>query len=302
MNPFEKIFNYQIISRLEETGSYALTSQERSWLKAMLEREAAEPAFEKSTREKLREMLHEEEDYRLQEIIIERGRSEVRQIYHPLLRQLRRSIADGKGIRMSIALKHGGVRSRQSGIPFKLEYSMVKREWYLLWYETRRRALMSTRLRNIISLEEWEPSRQRTAEAKAWLARALAQRVRSAEVEVVKGYNAELSRILSAFSCFDKSVSFDEDSGIYRIRIQYLGDESEFLLSRIRFLGLRVRIVEGEYMKRRMLESATKTLRRYGELEESAPVASADEADKRLSAQEAEGSTSSSPADGGGVH
>ncbi|MFD2882018.1 hypothetical protein ACFTAO_49300 [Paenibacillus rhizoplanae] len=45
MNPFEKIFNFQIISRLEEAGSLALTSQERSWLKTMLGHPAAAEAF-----------------------------------------------------------------------------------------------------------------------------------------------------------------------------------------------------------------------------------------------------------------
>jgi hypothetical protein len=42
-------------------------------------------------------------------------------------------------------------------------------------------------------------------------------------------------------------------------------DDSEFLLSKIRFLGLRVKIVEGEYLKRRMLKSAAMAIDRYGE-------------------------------------
>lgn len=84
-------------------------------------------------------------------------------------------------------------------------------------------------------------------------------------VQVIPAFNAELSRILYAFSCFDKSVTFDEDSGIYRIRVVYLKGESEFLLSKIRFLGLRVKIVEGEHLKRRMLESASRALARYAD-------------------------------------
>lgn len=75
-------------------------------------------------------------------------------------------------------------------------------------------------------------------------------------IQVIPTFNAELSRILYAFSCFDKSVSFDENSGIYRIKVIYMRDDSEFLLSKIRFLGLRVKIVEGEHLKRRMLKSA----------------------------------------------
>ncbi|MNC50659.1 hypothetical protein D3C75_999140 [compost metagenome] len=43
-----------------------------------------------------------------------------------------------------------------------------------------------------------------------------------------------------------------------------MGDQAEYLLSKIRFLGKRVRVVEGDYLKRRMLEASTKALDRYG--------------------------------------
>lgn len=48
-NPFEKIFNYQIITRLEETDSIAITAQERGWLKMMLVHPEAANAFTSGT-------------------------------------------------------------------------------------------------------------------------------------------------------------------------------------------------------------------------------------------------------------
>jgi hypothetical protein len=51
MNLFEKIFNYQIISRLDESGVFTITSHERSWLKMMLNHPAAAEAFEPHTLE-----------------------------------------------------------------------------------------------------------------------------------------------------------------------------------------------------------------------------------------------------------
>ncbi|MNE41802.1 hypothetical protein D3C80_1358970 [compost metagenome] len=89
---------------------------------------------------------------------------------------------------------------------------------------------------------------------------------RSIEIIVVKEYNEELSRILYAFSCFEKEITYDTDSDEYTIRLSYIGNEGEYVLSKTRFLGKRVRIVEGRYMRQRMLESAEKALRRYGEL------------------------------------
>ena len=45
MNLFEKIFNYQMITRLENSGTFMITSQERSWLKTMLNHPSATNAF-----------------------------------------------------------------------------------------------------------------------------------------------------------------------------------------------------------------------------------------------------------------
>lgn len=142
---------------------------------------------------------------------------------------------------------------------------MYKREWYLQWYSTRQRSLMSTKLRNMVSVEVFPIPAKRIDDLKARIARLLDGLKESACIQVMPVFNAELSRILSAFSCFDKSVSFDEASGIYRIHVNYMRDDSEFLLSRIRFLGLRVKITQGEQLKRRMLKTADMAIERYGE-------------------------------------
>lgn len=264
MNPFEKIFNYQIISRLDEAQSIALTTQERSWLKTMLTHDTAEQAFLPDTLRKLQELTREDEASDSRELIIEKARSRERQVYHPLLRTFRRIIMQDKGVVLTYRIKHGGVKTGQSGLPYKLEYSMVKREWYLLWYSTRQHALMSTKLQNVVSAEETILPAARVDALKTKIAALLEERKEHAVIEVIRTYNAELSRILYAFSCFDKSVDYDEASDVYRIMVVYQADDSEFLLSKIRFLGLRVKIAEGETLQRRMRESAAKALGRYG--------------------------------------
>ncbi|ULO07397.1 WYL domain-containing protein [Paenibacillus sp. 19GGS1-52] len=266
MNPFEKIFNFQIISRLDEMGSLALTSQERSWLKTMLVHPASTEAFTPDTLSKLNIILDAESSTEVQEIILEKAKTQERRVYHPMLRTLRRIIMQDHGILLSYHFKHGGIKTNQSGFPHKLEYNMFKREWYLQWYNTRHHSLMSTKLQNIISVEETLVPLDQVSALKVTLERLLEERKDYAWIQVVPTFNVELSRILYAFSCFEKSVSFDEDSGIYRIKVNYMRDESEFLLSKIRFLGLRVKIVEGEHLKKRMRESASKALARYADL------------------------------------
>ncbi|MDG0792974.1 WYL domain-containing protein [Cohnella ginsengisoli] len=271
MNPFEKIFNYRILSRLDEADSIALTAHERSWLKTMLEHPASADAFAAETLSRLRDLLQDETAIESREYIAEKAKSRERQVYHPLLRPLRRMIQQGRGIRLTSRLKHGGVQSNQNGLPVKLEYNMVKREWYLLWYNAR--GLMSSKLQHIVTAEPILLPPERVEALRSRALAILEERRTYAVIEIVREYNAELSRILYAFSCFDKTVSYEENRDLYRIRVSCLADESEFLLSKIRFLGRRVRIVEGEQLRRRMRESAAWALARYEGASDSQPAA-----------------------------
>ncbi|GGD89889.1 WYL domain-containing protein [Paenibacillus nasutitermitis] len=264
MNLFEKIFNHQIISRLEDSGTFMVTSHERAWLKTLLELPAAADAFTAVTLDKLRAALEPEQVMDISLHLIEKARTMEKQVYHPLLRSLRRHMMNKTGIRITYEIKGGRVNKDHSGFPYKLEYSLVKREWYLLWYHTRQHAFMSTRLKKIhsVSVESIEPSAAESILKK--IGKILESRKCEVVIEIVRVYNAELSRILYAFSSFEKNVEYDTENDTYRVRVTLLGDEMEYLLSKIRFLGKRVRVVEGDYLKKRMLESSTKALERYG--------------------------------------
>jgi predicted DNA-binding transcriptional regulator YafY len=264
MNLFEKIFNYQILSRLEDEV-LLITGQERAWLKTMLQHPAAKEAFAPETLEKLESLLAEEATLPVVGAITEKARSREKQLYHPLIRRLRRMIAGRTGAKLEVGTKGGGVIRCEPAIPYKLEYSMVKREWYLLWYHWRGRRMMSTRLDKIVSLEEVELKQEQAERCAAEIEDWLARQRQHARIEVVPAYNGELSRILYAFSCFEKEVSYDDEKNTYHIRLTFSSNESEYVLQKLRFLGRRVKVVEGERLRRRMLETAVKSLARYGQ-------------------------------------
>lgn len=266
MNLFEKIFNYRMMAQLDEHGALAVTAQERRWLLMMLEHPEAAAAIQPDTLDRLRQCLgaSDEQPAPIRTIIVEKAGSATSSLYHPLLRTLRQLIVKKSGIKLLYARKDGTLLPRQAGVPYKLEYSMVKREWYLLWYNRRTRTLMSTRLRSIHGVEEMPVSEPFFNEAAASLCRQLEKRMQHATVEIIPAYNKELSRILYAFSCFDKQVQYDELSDTYTIKLTFLGDETEYVLSKLRFLGLRVRVTDHPYMKLRMREAAQKALARYG--------------------------------------
>lgn len=173
------------------------------------------------------------------------------------------SIMNKSGIRITYEIKGGRINADHYALPYKLEYSMVKREWYLLWYHLRHRAFMSTRLKKIHTIQAEAMDAARADEIIRKVDGLLETRKSEAVIEVVRQYNGELSRILYAFSSFEKDVKYDAESDTYKVKVTLLGDEFEYLVSKIRFLGKRVRVVEGDYLKRRMLESSTKALERY---------------------------------------
>ncbi|OWA34199.1 WYL domain-containing protein [Saccharibacillus sp. O16] len=265
MHPFEKIFSYQLSARLEDTGVYTLTSQERSWLKTMLDHPAAADALEPHTIAKLRECTLDDEAQDLASDLLQKAGSQETQVFHPLLAPIRRILRHHQGITIQCRTKKGKLNEPQPGIPHKLEYSMVKREWYLHWYNTATRAPMHTRLCHIVSLEENRMPRERYEELAARAAKRLSEwRRHEATIEIIRIYNAELTRILHAFSCFDKRVEFNEEERTYRIHLTFTDSEGQFVLTKLRFLGKRVRVVQGDYLKWRMRETARKALALYG--------------------------------------
>jgi predicted DNA-binding transcriptional regulator YafY len=74
-----------------------------------------------------------------------------------------------------------------------------------------------------------------------------------------------MSRILYAFSCFEKEVEYVQQADTYRITLTFQADECEYVLSKIRFLGKRVKVVQGSRLISRMKETTAKALARYEE-------------------------------------
>ncbi|WP_418040650.1 WYL domain-containing protein [Paenibacillus xylanilyticus] len=267
MNLFEKMFNYQIMTRLNETGLFTWTSQERAWLRMMLNHTAAQEALTPSTYHKLRDMLDDEPDMNLQEYLTEKAKSEEHSVSHPLLHPLRKIIMNQQAFRLTGHVRNGRIIQDQFGFPYKLEYSMVKKEWYVLWYAPRFGKLMSTKLRSIITAEAeiLEPENvSRYTEQIRYLSE---KRKTTITIEVLPEFDTELSRILYAFSCFEKQVTYVEAQHTYRIELTIPRSEMDYVLSKMRFLGKRVRIVDNVMLRNRMSETAAKVLARYADPE-----------------------------------
>ncbi|WP_260984840.1 WYL domain-containing protein [Paenibacillus xylanexedens] len=261
------MFNYQIMTRLNETGLFTWTSQERAWLRMMIEHPAAQEALNPTTLTKLNHMLDGEKHLNLQDYLTEKAKSEESSVSHPLLRPLRQMILNGEGFQMIGRIRSGRTSQEQFGFPYKLEYSMVKKEWYVLWYAPHFARLMSTKLHSITKLESRSIKPEAASRYKASIALITEKRKTTITIEVLPEFNAELSRILYAFSCFEREVKYNEANHVYRILLTVPRNEVDYVLSKMRFLGKRVRIIDHSALQERMSETAAKVLARYADSE-----------------------------------
>ncbi|WP_051541103.1 hypothetical protein [Caldalkalibacillus mannanilyticus] len=158
MNLFEKIHNYQILSRLEKSNTYLLTSLEKSWLKTMLNHPDAPYFFSQDTLEKLRVYLDPYEKLPLDELFLEKAKSKEENRHHPFLSPLREIILKKNFVRLTTRTRTDRIFREQIGAPYKLEYSLTKKQWYLLWLHPKRKSVISTPLRLIQLAEEVESS------------------------------------------------------------------------------------------------------------------------------------------------
>ncbi|KAJ3198155.1 hypothetical protein HK101_008655 [Irineochytrium annulatum] len=116
---------------------------------------------------------------------------------------------------------------------------MVKKEWYVLWYAPRFDKLMSTKLHSIVAVEAQPVDPDTASGYTARIAAITEKRKTTITIEVLPEFNQELSRILYAFSCFEKQVEYTEAKQTYRIELTIPRNEMDYVLSKMRFLGKR---------------------------------------------------------------
>ncbi len=264
MNPFEKIFSYQLASRLGENQIFTLTTQERSWLKLMLSVPGSQVAFSEATRAKLEQRLASDQLLDVQDIVVEKAASRHHTDFPPMLNPLRQIMRKHQGVLLTRRNKYGDPVEPQHGVPWRIEYSAARQEWYLYWFNLERSAPMTTRLYHIESVTEQSITESQYEPICKRMEAFVQSDHHEITVQVLPIYNRELTRILHAFSCFDKRVQVDEQQHTYSIQLRFTNSEREYVLNRLRFLGKRVQIIEGTEFMERMHDTAQRALARYG--------------------------------------
>ena len=263
---FEKINNHTLRQVLLAEGNPApITRLERGWLKRVLASPAAEDLLSVELRNKLQELLKNEDPFPDMSGFIEKGNLALEYSpAEPLMGTLNTAIREGYAISLDYAKREGSGYKKAQAVPCRLEYSLVRREWYLLWLggHTRSANLQTTALRNIRDarlMEKcpvWEEYLKQYRDC-------LAESKREVTLLAEECYPGALLSVLNAFSCFDATVSATKKKQELRLRARYLADEQGYVLQKIRFLGRRVTVEGPEELRERMRETARRAMERY---------------------------------------
>ena len=132
---FEKIHNHTLQRvLLSEKIATPLTLMEKGWLKRLLAEPAAGDLLSPSLLAKLQDLLKDEVPFPCTTDVEEKGRSTVRYAASsPILKKLQTAIREHRGIRLDYVLGSGEEHSADPAFPQRLEFSLVRQEWYLLW-------------------------------------------------------------------------------------------------------------------------------------------------------------------------
>jgi predicted DNA-binding transcriptional regulator YafY len=263
---FEKINNHTLRQVLLAAGNPApITRLERGWLKRVLAASAADDLLSAELRNKLQVLLKREDPFPDTSGFVEKGNLALEYSpAGPLLGTLSTAIRDGFAVTLDYAKHEGSEYKKAQAIPCRQEYSLARREWYLLWLHGHARSvsLQTTALRNIRDVRimekcpDWEERQQQFRDC-------LTESEREVTLLAEECYPGALLSVLNAFSCFDATVSATKRKQELRLRVRYLADEQGYVLQKIRFLGRRVTVERPDELRERMRETARRAMERY---------------------------------------
>lgn len=269
---FEKINNHSLQQLLLTTDTpVPLTTIERGWLKRMLDLPVAGELLSEELRDKVEELVAQEEAFPEASRLVEKGKpAEKNSPTGSFLQELRIAIRDHCAIRLSYVQSGGEKRQDICAIPCQLEFSMTRREWYLVWLEPemQMRRPITTPLRLVQAVQpfdavpNWDDFMRQFQEL-------LEKSQDTVTVLAEECYPGALLSVLNAFSCFDTKVESGKQKNTLRLSVRFQADEREYVLQKLRFLGRRVTVEAPEYFRERMRGTAEKALGRYGEMKNS---------------------------------
>ena len=251
---FQKTANYKLQQALHAKSLLLLSLEEKRWLKACLSQPEASIFLSESTRNTLGRYLAAIQAPSSAHLVAKGP-------YGPpsfpaCWNELRQTILNQAPLSLSMA---SAPDSFQSGIPYKLEFSLLTHNWSLFWQAKQGgcfspqvtlltdihlcRPLASPLPLNHFDWPAWEKSQQRKL-----------------HLLLCPDSFEERRRLLNALSCFEHKIKRD---GTYQVLLLYPAYEEPVLLQLLYSLGRKINVVSPLTLREQLKKAATAALRRY---------------------------------------
>ncbi|MDG5787161.1 WYL domain-containing protein [Evansella sp. AB-P1] len=281
MNLFKKVHNYEFQRLLKgelsyteydnqrlkiETGPFLPTNDELKWLRYFLNKDEGTYFLGQTSHEKLIDLLKCKSWTDYESFIIQKGKPEEYYSWNNDHKQLRKLIINKCMMELSYETKDGEQHFCVRGLPYKLEFNVIKKEWYLLWIREIDQLQRITPLHQILKVSAIETDTIDLIQLEEQIIKSMTKK-KQVKIEISPNYNQEIQRIFYAFSCFEKEITSkidkEQNVEIFRIHLSYFEEEEAYVLSKIRFLGQHIKIVSPKSLQEKMYDTATKALNRY---------------------------------------
>lgn len=291
---FEKIhsfaFREQMLEEMldldNEVFLMPLTIHEKTWLKSLLQSDEVGFFLKPETIQKLENLLKDvdvvDSSHLFEKFKFELHVEDDVDFLSNTYKIVRQCIFNQRGFILTYYTNDGTQHQNLSGIPFRLEYLVHKKQWSVIWISTESNVaepeleqepepeLIYTPLRKIKTVQGFEvdvATSQHFSKVFSDLIhkdKSTARIVINQTVFKQHSIDEEKQRIFYALSGFDKELFYDEATNEYEMIIYYRPAEVENLLQKLRMLGRRIIINEPEELRVRMVNTAQRSLQRYG--------------------------------------
>lgn len=252
-------------------GPFLPTNAEKTWLFHRLQSSSTEAFLSNELKEKTFKYLEDQKhSLDLKSVTIVKGIPNIEDPPHKHLRELRRLISDKLGMTIVYSTKNNKEFSEE-GVPFKLQYNIAKKQWYLWWLRANPdlEDIERNRITPLSKIEDISEISLNRTKFTPLLNRLIPDSSKKKKATISwepQVESLDTYRFFHAFSSFEKDVI--ESEGYYQMHVYYYQDEEKYLLSKIRLFGPHVRVLEPLSMQKELTQSAIEVLEKYEKIEE----------------------------------
>lgn len=239
---------------------------EMMYLKSILNNDKINVFLDKTTIQKLKEMLKEYEHFQLGKHIEIQGVAKrdydcqkLSEIFFLILK----SKEEKRPIKYSYTTKTNQVFRKNLMVPYKIEYSVRDDKFYIIYYSLEQGRMNKGIISRFSKMELGPKYADYDFILRSIPYEVEVQRMKDPIVIEVRDRDNAAERAFHILSCFEKRAYYDKEKDIYKIAIYYYEYDEAELISRILSLGKNAEVISPENIRMEIVQRIKKAIQLY---------------------------------------